>query len=106
MDEQSTEQWKKIIEEQEASGESPGKWCKDHNIPDSRFYWWRRKLYGVKRKNGSDQKEFIELNVPSEKTHTEKPSALLKCGNLKLVIFPDTDERTLEKVVRVMMRNA
>ena len=106
MDEQKAEKWKKIIEEQEASGENPGKWCTDHNISDNQFYWWRRTLFGPKRSNGSDQKQFVELNVPTEKNHNEKPSALLKCGNLKLVIFPDTDERILEKVIRVMMRNA
>ena len=106
MEEQGAEKWKKIIAEQEASGESAGKWCKDHNISDNRFYWWRRKLYGVKRKPCSDQKEFVELNVPSGKNHHDKPSAILKCGSLKLVIFPDTDEKILEKVIGVMMRNA
>ena len=42
--------WRRMIEEQQASGQEPGAFCRQRNICSSGFYAWRKRL-GMKRSN-------------------------------------------------------
>lgn len=36
--------WQRMIREQASSGQSIKAWCRQQELSEARFYWWRRKL--------------------------------------------------------------
>ncbi len=54
----SWEQWRKIIKQQESSGESVSKYCRQKNINEKTFYA-RRKRLGLKTQ--AEPQKFIEV---------------------------------------------
>ena len=41
----SREQWEVWISEQQASGLSIQKWCKEKQIPTMRYYYWKKRIH-------------------------------------------------------------
>lgn len=57
-----TSKWRSLLEEQEKSGQAVAKFCHENNLERHRFYYWRRKIFGIKPRAKS---HFIE--IPPEK---------------------------------------
>jgi transposase-like protein len=43
---QAEAEWLNIIEQWRASGMSIRRYCREHGLRESRFYWWRKELAG------------------------------------------------------------
>ena len=40
--------WQAVVAEQEASGKSVREFCRERNLAEHAFYWWRRRLHEEK----------------------------------------------------------
>jgi len=67
--------WREVIHQQKTSGLSIAAFCREHNVPPSSFYQWKRKLKGkesLDKKSGAEKQidppaanaRFVPLNLP------------------------------------------
>ncbi len=91
------DQWRKIIKDQEASGETAAAYCRTEGLCKHSFYGWRKQLAAEKQlpKNG-----FVEIKpqytTPSQVTHIETPTGY------RLTIPLGTDTKFLRNILRAL----
>jgi len=63
--------WKRMVEEQEKSGQSGADFCKKRGISEGSFWYWRRKLVSERRADKFvrvDEGERVAVELPGGKT--------------------------------------
>ena len=89
MAEQKREYWRKLIAEQEASGETIRGFCRRRGISDHSFYFWRRRL-----QQGAPVQFALVKTVGNE-----APLELFLAGGERLRIGNGVDAATLRLVL-------
>lgn len=85
------EGWEKVVESWRASGLSQVEFCRKSKIKASKFYYWRRRVEGIKRKRQTKKKtslqkvrrevseaEFIEIKIPDAPSTVTSNSQMLR----------------------------
>lgn len=70
--------WQSLIDQRKASGQTIKAFCAERGIPESRYYYWRKRL----NDNSSDA-GFIELTGPN----SSAPLYELEVGCVRLRIY-------------------
>jgi len=100
--EERTLDWRRIIEQQEASGVSGAAFCREHEINLSRFYHWRRRL------KQDSCGGFLELrsDAPISSPGLRTAGVLIHVNSaLSIELAPGFDSTTLERAVEVLRGN-
>lgn len=96
--------WQDTIKNWRDSGLSVRQFCKDRDLPNSSFYYWRKKLTKTKASETGRQKAkkastFIEVSIQDGGSSTLE--LVLTSGNT-LKISPSIDNRALSNVLSVL----
>lgn len=91
------EAWRKIIDEQEASGESVGVYCRKQGLGDKSLYGWRRRLW--EKKTGRE-KGFLKLQRPTG--WPEKVLRIETPGGFRVEVPQGLDANFLKVVLEVL----
>jgi len=97
-------QWQRTITEAAQSGLSVREFCRRHRLPQSRFYWWRRKLKThpdwkkAARKPGRGKFRFVSEEGASQPAGLE---LVLRDGR-RLRISQGVEEQTLRSVLSAL----
>lgn len=87
-------QWKKLIDDQLASGKTQGKWCIEHDISESTFRHWKKylqnkeldELYDRAASLGvTDLPETGQLSSGSSDGFAELPMNITSSDNLQII---------------------
>lgn len=89
------QKWEAAVNEWQASGLSIKKWCKERNISDSTFQYWKERVLSDKAPHRS---RFIEL--PQEKASRIE----MECAGVKVYIDDQFDEHTLVKCLQALKK--
>lgn len=93
------EKWKKIIQTAYGSGIGVRGWCREHDVSEKQFYYWRKKL-SLQPERSLNEAELVEIQPPVSTSEDEE--AVLECGEIKLVIRRHASQETIEKVIRAL----
>lgn len=83
----SIAQWRKIFQEQRASGLAVAAFCRRAKLPPASFYTWRRKL--------RDAVGFAEVKIAPEQAGETSGIELRLPGQRCIVVRPGFDRQTL-----------
>ena len=93
--------WEGRIEDWKKSGKSIVQWCKENNLPDHQFYYWRDRLNGKRRGKSAPRSStggFIEL---VDCDHNES-GVVIRTAGVEVHIKPKFDENTLLRCLRLL----
>jgi len=76
------ELWRQRVAQQEKSGETVRVFCREHELSEHSFYWWRRQF-------GSASKKPIRFAL----VETTPPSEMDRPGQARLELFLTSGER-------------
>jgi hypothetical protein len=107
----TAELWRERIETQRASGMSIRAWCRDNDVHEHGFYWWRTRLglspAGVRRRrpSGARSVKFAEAVVPpSTPAVISEPIRLRLSRDRELILpaaMPMADVAALVRAIEV-----
>ncbi len=103
VDGEKQRQWERIVREAARSGISVSQFCRQRNLKENQFYWWRRRLG-----KGAMSRANQERNQASFALVTDQPGALdagveLVLGDgRRLRIAKGADEETLRAVLSAL----
>ncbi len=103
VDGEKRRQWERIVREAARSGISVSQFCRERNLRENQFYWWRRRL-----EEGAMSKASHERSQASFALVTDQPGALdagieLVLGDgRRLRIAKGADEETLRAVLSAL----
>jgi len=104
------DRWRRILQQQRASGLPVLAFCRRAGVPESSFYAWRRKL--------GDEATFAEVKVSpataSQAGGLGTPGTAAKTGDIELrlpgrrcvVVRPGFDRPTLVELLQILEQNA
>jgi transposase-like protein len=100
--------WEKVVREAARSGLSIREYCRQHDLKESQFHWWQRKLKDrrqerrLRRQRGSGGSE-ASFALVSEGAEDLDAGLELVLGNgCRLRIRKGVDEQTLRTVLAAM----
>jgi hypothetical protein len=103
------QEWKQRILDQRSSGLSVRKWCTDHNVRESRYYYW---LHVLRSEELALRKPvaaggFAELRLEASATETGGAKisgicAVIRGQNMSLEIHNGADPMTLDLAMRAL----
>jgi transposase-like protein len=93
------DQWHKRIAEQERSGMSVRRFCKEHGIGEHVFYYWRKRL-----RRQQEPVRFALVDRRAEELATDARLELVLATGERLRIGAGADEATLRTVLEALRR--
>ncbi len=98
---------KEVVEGQEASGRTIRAFCKEHDVSEQRFHWWKTKL---KKKapgytqagNASKARKRKLVEVRVRETTSSSPLELALSGGRVLRVPTGFDETELKRLLSVL----
>lgn len=96
--------WQKTIREATRSGGSIREYCRNHQVKESQFYWWQRKLEGRKRPS-TGRRSDVKDKQGSFALVTHEPGSMdagieiVLCNGRRVRISKGVDEQTLRAVL-------
>jgi hypothetical protein len=92
--------WRKLVSEQEQSGQSVSAFCRERGLPLSRFFFWKKRL----REAATSQ--FVEVQVakPNREPAPVRDTTIeVRLGNGRsLVVGPEFDASHLRALLAVV----
>ena len=94
--------WQDLINEQQESGQSVAAFCREWDLPEWKFYYWRRRP----NKNELQQAElspasnFMELTF--DKPAINVSGLKLRLGKIEIDVQSDFDAHCLNRVLEVL----
>ena len=95
--------WRSLVAEQEASGQSVAAFCRTREVPESLFYYWRKRL------REAAAPEFIEVQVAKPQLRPQPSRALLGStievrlnNGRSLIVPPEFDTSHLRALLAVV----
>lgn len=104
----SKSQWKEKLLEWQASGKSARAWCREHKIPVTTFYGWRKRIKKIPdSQNQTIPKPFSQsLESPAFiELKNKKPSdsgIILDCSGVKIHLMAEFDPLTLKQCIECL----
>lgn len=89
----SESEWRAVFEQQRSSGQSVAAFCRRVRVPQSSFFYWRRKL--------EQAPVFTELKLAAEPEPGSVIEVLLPCGR-SLRVRPGFCRRTLLELLATL----
>lgn len=90
-------EWKNRVDACRSSGLSIRKWCEDHQVKYSQFYYWWKKFNGMDKQSSC---QWLPVVLSNEK---EEPSSLLvHVGDATLEIHPPFDPVLFQQVMKAL----
>ncbi len=103
---QTAELWRKRIEAQRASGMSIRAWCRDNDVHEHGFYWWRTRLglppVGMRRRRSLGERSVKFAEVVVTPPIPTEPIRLRLRGDRELILpaaMPMTDVAALVRAI-------
>lgn len=90
------QQWKENIAKQLESGFSIAYWCRQNNIADHVFYYWKRKLFS---ENISKRSAYTELTVEKE---SRKAGVTIEFKGVLIHLDREFDNSTLIQSLEII----
>ena len=88
--------WKRRITNQQFSGKTITQWCKDNNILQRSFYYWRQKIFPKK----IDRSNFIELKNTNNSSDDKSNPIIIKYKGAEIHIEKDFDIILLQNCLK------
>jgi len=100
--------WRTIINSHERSGLTVREFCRRREIPESAFYFWRRRLrdQGDRHTTGTagEAAEFVAVNLLDEDSAPVAGRIEIELpGGRRVVLTPPVDRQSLADVVAVLV---
>jgi transposase-like protein len=101
------EKWRQIVDAQPISGMTVAAYCRDHQVTQSAFFAWKRRLRESAKPEGSPAAGFVEVKASraSEAAEAErKASAIEIClqNNRRLLVRRGFDRGLLTELIHVL----
>jgi hypothetical protein len=102
------EKWRQIVDAQPISGMTVAAYCRDHQVTQSAFFAWKRRLrVSLASPEGSPAAGFVEVKASraSEAAEAErKASAIEVClqNNRRLLVRREFDRGLLTELIHVL----
>lgn len=93
------EQWRQIIAAQEASGQPVTAYCREKNLSDKNFYFWRRRLRGRPQMRSET---FLEVVSASDGPGHKCVLLVHTPGGYRLEIPRGLDVETIRTVLQAL----
>ncbi len=98
--------WSKRLEEQKTSGKTIAAWCQEQSLSESKFYYWRKKLYAEELQNNKTIK-WLSLNsnidTPTQIAYENPGNTLsVHIGQATIEIKRGFDPELLAQVLKVL----
>jgi transposase-like protein len=101
--------WRRVVKDQEASGVSAARFCREHSIGPQNFYWWRKKIRRraeASRHSKGAKHERAPALIPVRVSTATVPSGGMfevVLANRRVVrVAPGFDVETLARLVVVL----
>ena len=97
--------WRRMVHGQARSGLSIRAWCREHDLNEPAFYWWRSRLGRTDRKQESRFKKptLVPIRVsPSETGSAEGTIEILLSGDRRVRVSGPVDRQALADVLAVL----
>ncbi len=108
------EQWKELIKNREASGQPISKWCEEHGIQPSSYYYWlkvlRNEQCDIALSNGiiTPDAEFAEIpiidvsNNVSNQCKGESTAIRFNLGSTTIAVTNDISPELLDRIINLI----
>lgn len=119
------QEWFKIIQACNSSGQSKKQWCKENSVSERQVYYWQQKirkdLYREVKKKQEDSNSpaanegmtvpvalpLVELPLTGiTQSETFKADAVIQAGNISVQLANTASGELLEKLSRILLNNA
>lgn len=90
------EKWRRILEEQRASGQKAAAFCRGRGMPVWKFQYWRQALARDEVTGGG----FVELHAKAE--GARPASVWVDVGSWRVCVTPGFDTETLRRAVEAL----
>ncbi len=90
--------WKKAVLSQQKSGLSIAAWCKQNNVSDSKFYYWRDKLFS----KCMDRESFVEIK--DRKLAAKQSGVTIECHGFLIHLSSNFDPHVLMSCMDILKR--
>ena len=87
--------WAKHLSDSDESGLSYAEYCRRHDLKESTFAYWRRRLLAAQQ----GRSEFVELKVSA---HKKSDIEIILRNQLRLSVNSGFDETVLKKLIGVL----
>ena len=97
--------WRQRMREQARSGLSIRAWCREHDLHEHAFYWWRVRLAqsGRGRRARSRKPTFVPVHVSAQEvTGTDGQIEIALSGDRRIRIHGPVDRQMLADVLAVL----
>lgn len=104
-------EWRVMLEEMRASGETAKTWFGSRGIPLSQYYYWRRRLNNEKDEFENTPPRapvFVELKMESEEDHSSPqdspftPEAIIQVDTYRIYVGKTISLQTLTTVLTAL----
>ena len=96
---EKAEFWQELINEQQKSGQSVAAFCRDWNLTECKFHYWKRRLKRLAEPN-IQQTKFVELDFTEPPTISNS-GITLRLNNLEIDLANNFDAECLRRVLDV-----
>lgn len=97
--EQQRQDWQKHIKQWQESGLKQAEYCRQNNLSDKLFYWYKRKYADLK----PDTKKFIR--IPSVNNTGNSPAGkyeIILQGNIHIRVNHDFNSENLKRLIETL----
>lgn len=100
QDPQKESFWRRMVQEQPASGFTVRAWCDQHRVPTASFHWWRREL--ARRDGRKSKARFARVRVVEGEAGADgRIEIVLACGR-RVRMRGRVDRQMLADVLAVL----
>jgi transposase-like protein len=93
MKKKDQEQWKSLIAAQESSGKSMKRWCRENDITESQYSYWKKKIKA--ESSNANEGRFLLVGEP-------KGLEIVIGGRIRIVVSRGFDRDLLREVLETL----
>lgn len=94
LSEEKRQEWQEKILQQQNSGQSVARWCREHHVPYNGFIYWKGRLAPSTPLNRSSFKELPDS--------PQEPELTIECRGIRIIVSKKTDATTLVRCIRAL----
>ena len=97
--------WRRVVRGQARSGLSVRAWCREHDLNEPAFYWWRSRLARTDRKPKTRFRKatLVPIRVSAPEIGIgESPIEIVLSGDRRIRVRGPVDRQTLADVLTVL----
>ena len=93
------QQWRQRLNAFEKAETTVVAWCWQHQIPEHRFYYWRRRLGATQKSVATTPPTFLALDIVDKSPSPAPTGVSLHLAGARIELTADFDASTLRAVV-------